>query len=314
MKMQNGFYHLSEKGMTNIKPAADEESEFCHFVTTDTMTYPMFHMTSSDRCMNDTEIISFIRDKYHLYCKDADGSEEAEGRSGLKKEELIPAGTRKIDYGSDLYEVRQSPATDGRTILTAWMQTDDFQNAENEQISWSRHMILPREVSIHDGKLIQRPIRELENYFTNIISYKNVPVSDDVLLYGIEGRTVDLEIKVRPLPHEAIYKSFEVRFAMDQDQHIVIRFDTDKGLIRIGRKQDTEGKADTQCRSCSVRESMDGYLTLRIILDRYSYEIFINDGQYVLSSLFFYDLSAKMISFRTVGKAVADIVKRDIRI
>lgn len=141
-----------------------------------------------------------------------------------------------------------------------------------------------------------------------------MPVSDDVLLYGIEGRTVDLEVKVRAISYEAIYKNFEVWFAMDQDQHIVIRFDTDEGLIRIERKQDKEGKVYTQCRSCPVRESMDGNLTLRIILDRYSYEIFINDGQYVLSSLFFYDLSAKMISFRTVGKAVADIVKRDIRI
>lgn len=300
--------------MKNIRPDAAEESEFCHFVTTDTMTYPMFHMTSSDSYMNDTEIISFIRDKYHLFCQDTVGSEESEERSGSKKEEHMSVCTRELDYGTELYEVRQSLTTDGRTILTAWMQTDDFQNAELEQKSWSRQMILPREVSIHDGKLIQRPIRELENYFTNIISYKNVPVSDDVLLYGIEGRTVDLEVKVRAIPYEAIYKNFEVWFAMDQDQHIVIRFDTDEGLIRIERKQDKEGKVYTQCRSCPVRESMDGNLTLRIILDRYSYEIFINDGQYVLSSLFFYDLSAKMISFRTVGKAVADIVKRDIRI
>ena len=155
--------------MTNIRPDAAEESEFCHFVTTDTMTYPMFHMTSSDSYINDTEIISFIRDKYHLFCQDTVGSEESEERSGSKKEEHMSVCTREIDYGTELYEVRQSLTTDGRTILIAWMQTDDFQNAELEQKSWSRQMILPREVSIHDGKLIQRPIRELEYYFTNII-------------------------------------------------------------------------------------------------------------------------------------------------
>ena len=47
--------------MTNIRPDAAEESEFCHFVTTDTMTYPMFHMTSSDSYMNDTEIITLVK-------------------------------------------------------------------------------------------------------------------------------------------------------------------------------------------------------------------------------------------------------------
>ena len=66
--------------MTNIRPDAAEESEFCHFVTTDTMTYLMFHMTSSDSYINDTEIISFIRDKYHLFCQDTVGSEESEER------------------------------------------------------------------------------------------------------------------------------------------------------------------------------------------------------------------------------------------
>ena len=165
--------------MTNIKPDAAEESEFCHFVTTDTMTYPLLHMTSSDRYMNDTEIISLIRDKYHLFCQDTDGSEESEEKSGLKKEELIPAGTREIDYGTELYEVRQSLTTDGRTILTAWMQTDDFQNAEHEQMSWSRQMILPREVSIHDGKFIQRPF--LDRCRHQVLSCRYAFACDDCL-------------------------------------------------------------------------------------------------------------------------------------
>ncbi len=56
----------------------------------------------------------------------------------------------------------------------------------------------------------------------------------------------------------------------------------------------------------------DGKLKLRVILDRFSAEVFVNDGEQVLTITFYTDLSADGISFYVDGKAVMDVVKYDL--
>jgi beta-fructofuranosidase len=175
-------------------------------------------------------------------------------------------------------------------------------------------MTIPRELSFRDGRLWQQPVRELEQYYTNIISYKKVPVSDEISLYGVEGRTIDLEVTVRPAPGEPLYRKFAIWFAMDQENHSAVRFTPDDGTVKIDRKNAGSRKAIVHQRRCLVRESMDGSIRLRIILDRNSFEVFINDGRYVMSATIPTPLAADKISFRTEGKSVIDVTKREIRI
>ena len=53
-------------------------------------------------------------------------------------------------------------------------------------------MTLPRELSIRDGRLIQQPVRELQNYYGEKIVYRNVPLSTETFLTGIRGRVIDM--------------------------------------------------------------------------------------------------------------------------
>ena len=53
-------------------------------------------------------------------------------------------------------------------------------------------------------------------------------------------------------------------------------------------------------------------LKLRILLDTYSAEIFVNDGQQVMTNTFYIEPSAKKISFNSVGSAVVNIAKYDL--
>ena len=85
------------------------------------------------------------------------------------------------------------------------------------------------------------------------------------------------------------------------------------GTVKIDRKNAGSRKAIVHQRRCFVRESMDGHIRLRIILDRYSFEVFINDGRYVMSAVIPTELSAQKIVFRAEGKAIIDVTKREIR-
>lgn len=53
-------------------------------------------------------------------------------------------------------------------------------------------------------------------------------------------------------------------------------------------------------------------IKLRIVLDRYSAEIFINDGQQTMTSTFYTPLDAQNITFESNGKSIINVEKHDI--
>ena len=61
-------------------------------------------------------------------------------------------------------------------------------------------------------------------------------------------------------------------------------------------------------------ENPQSTLKLRLILDKYSAELFINDGYQTFSSSFLTALEAVEIVFRCDGKAILNIEKFDIQI
>ena len=63
--------------------------------------------------------------------------------------------------------------------------------------------------------------------------------------------------------------------------------------------------------SCKVKNN-GGKLKLRVVIDRFSAEVFANDGEQVMSVTFTTDTAAKEISFVADGTVYMDIVKYDI--
>ena len=53
----------------------------------------------------------------------------------------------------------------------------------------------------------------------------------------------------------------------------------------------------------------NGEIDLKVILDRFSIEVFINDGEQVMTAIILTDAKAKEISFEADGRAVMDITK-----
>ena len=50
----------------------------------------------------------------------------------------------------------------------------------------------------------------------------------------------------------------------------------------------------------------------RLILDRYSVEVFVNDGEQVLSATIYTDAGADGISFFADGEVIMDVIKYDL--
>ena len=59
-------------------------------------------------------------------------------------------------------------------------------------------------------------------------------------------------------------------------------------------------------------DSKNGELKLRVILDRISVEVFVNDGEQVMTATMYTDQSADGISFFADGVVNMDVVKYDL--
>ena len=82
-----------------------------------------------------------------------------------------------LDFGADFYAAQTLLTNDGRRIMIAWMQSWDINIKPAEQ-RWNGMMTVPRELSLINGHLYQRPVRELENYLVNPIHYQNTEISE----------------------------------------------------------------------------------------------------------------------------------------
>ena len=61
-----------------------------------------------------------------------------------------------------------------------------------------------------------------------------------------------------------------------------------------------------------ILEEQKEILKLRLLLDKHSVEVFINDGEKVMTSIFYIPMEANEIIFDTDGTASMDVIKYDI--
>lgn len=215
---------------------------------------------------------------------------------------------QSIDYGIDFYAPQTVLAPDGRRIMIGWMQNWDTCDFRAQNVSWFGQMSLPRELSVENGRLYQRPIRELDRMRSNMVEYRDVSFSGEITLEGVKGRRVDMELSISPEDGQDIYQKFAIRFAQNDQFRTSLSFHPRDSILKIDRKFSGSRRAIIHQRRSQVN-SEDGRLKLRIILDRFSAEIFVNEGEQVLTAIVYTEQEADGISFYAEGTVHMDLVK-----
>ena len=255
------------------------------------------------------------------------------GHDDLKTGDFVRESVQAVDKGFNFYAPQTMETPDGRRVMIAWMRKWSDVGHEPTSGFFSGEMILPRELSIKDGKLIQNPVRELENYRTAPVVYQNILIENEISLDGIHGGAMDLILRVKS--HEdkidkinKIYKYFQVCVAKDGAYKIIVQYRPERDLIYIKREIDckfeNEMKRESRDASLSgVREipvsrgddQNSGEIKLRMIIDRYSIELFVNDGEQAASILLYAPDFADSITFEADGgKVLLDVEKYDLAV
>lgn len=213
-----------------------------------------------------------------------------------------------LDFGADFYAAQTLLTNDGRRIMIAWMQSWDINIKPAEQ-RWNGMMTVPRELSLINGHLYQRPVRELENYLVNPIHYQNTEISGEVSLPGIKGRVLDLSAEVL----SGDFKKLSIHIAHNDEYTTCFTYNSEEQSIEFDRTYSGMRRDVVSQRKMKI-DNPQSTLKLRIILDKYSAELFINDGYQTFSATFYTPLEADEIVFKCDGKAILNIEKSDIRI
>ena len=213
-----------------------------------------------------------------------------------------------LDFGADFYAAQTLSTNDGRRIMIAWMQSWDINIKPAEQ-RWNGMMTVPRELSLINGHLYQRPVRELENYLVNPIHYQNTEISGEVSLPGIKGRVLDLSAEVL----SGDFKKLSIHIAHNEEYTTCFTYTPEEQSIEFDRTYSGMRRDVVSQRKMKI-DNPQSTLKLRIILDKYSAELFVNDGYQTFSATFYTPLEADEIVFKCDGKAILNIEKSDIRI
>lgn len=220
-----------------------------------------------------------------------------------------------VDYGTDFYAPQTLETYDGRRIMIAWMQNWATTGSQPQDCRWFGQMTLPRELSIREGRLIQNPVRELANYHGRKVSYRNILLTaGEVSLHGVEGRLLDMTVTVRPVDGSPSYQTFKLRLAKDGNRETVVRYKVANSTVRIDRTHSGFPYDIVNVRDFPVRPQ-GGAVKLRIVMDRYSLEVFVNDGEQAASMTLYTPQSAQAVSFEvTEGAARIDVEKYSLEL
>lgn len=181
------------------------------------------------------------------------------------------------DYGFDYYAPQSFETEDGRRIHISWMGMPDCEEYTNLTIEdgWQHCFTFPREIYVKDGKICQRPIRELEEKKHDEISAKDYlaeignPLQETVI--------------------EGIHKNqFEVVLA----DELVLEYKQGRFQMRFKHPEKSGVSAGRYLRYAEIEEVKN----LRILTDISSVEVFVNDGEYVFSTRYYpkkYGISVK---------------------
>ena len=233
------------------------------------------------------------------------------GEYDREKHHLVRENTQAIDYGLDFYAPQTLLTPDGRRVMIAWMQNWETSSCQPRDARIFGEMTLPRELSIKDGRLIQKPVREIEAYRRHKMHYKNVLLVGMTSLQNVRGRVIDMTVKVRPAKENGTYRWFKVNVASDGEHMTTVRYKPEENTVRIDRSRSGFPHDIINLREFTVTPR-GGEIKFRIVLDLHSLELFVNDGEQAATSMIYTDINADAISFESDGGVIIDVEKYDL--
>lgn len=211
-----------------------------------------------------------------------------------------------VDYGTDFYAPQTLLTPDGRRVMVAWMQNWATVGEAPRSHRWFGCMTMPRELFLRNGRLCQRPVRELETLWKDTL-HKQDTVNGTAVYEGVAGRYLDLTVTLDAAASPDC-RRFAFCFARDERHEVRVEWDPFHKELTFDRSACGSRRDIPHTRRVKAAP-VNGKLTLRLVLDSDCAELFINDGERTITALLEgAPPEADGISLHSEGPARVDLV------
>lgn len=196
----------------------------------------------------------------------------------------------KSDFGGNYYATQtwsNIPAEDGRTLQIAWMKGGEFKG-----MPFNGQMSFPCEISLtkfsFGYKLVRKPVKEIE-----MLHGKRQSWEDKILIPGINQN------KTKGVTGDCLHIIAEFDLKTSDNFGFVLR--NSKKIPGVEIAYNVKRGVLTVLNSTVPVVPVDNKISLEILLDRSSIEIFANGGQTVISNCFTPTEGAEDVALYTNG-------------
>lgn len=184
-----------------------------------------------------------------------------------------------LDEGFDLYATQAFTAPDGRCLSIGWIGLPEMEYPTFKD-GWAHCLSLVKELKLINGELYQNPVTEMKALRKE---NKKVVINDKVIT--LEGTENSYELQIR-VPSNSI-GHMEFYANKKRDHFLCLEFDTGKGKLTLDRSRafnpiNLEYGIE---RTIELKKNEELYLT--IFVDQSVCEIFINNGQKVMTTTYY---------------------------
>lgn len=210
--------------------------------------------------------------------------------------------TRVLDGGVDFYAPQTMVDASGRRILIAWMQQWHQRNVTAQE-GWAGAMTVPRELTLVDGQVRQRPVAEVE-----VLRGEPTRVAPRTL----DGEALDVEggvaadVRVVLGGGTARGARVAVRASVDRGEQTVFVVDRQEGRIVCDRS--LSGVGDATGSVIDVDFGQDP-IELRLLIDVCSVELFVNDGVAAMTHRIYPAESSTRLVIEPIGTGVLEVLE-----
>ena len=185
----------------------------------------------------------------------------------------------ELDRGFDFYAPQTTMDDKGRCIMIGWMEMWETEMPTQKNL-WAGAMTLPRELALVNGKIKCYPIKEIEDYRVDPKEITDLDVRGKLRLDDWSGDTYELYMEIRP---KDVKGDVCIALRASEDEAQCTRLIYDESLNRLTLDRRASGIGPKGQRHITLDEK-PGVLTLRIFVDRSSVEVFVGDGDYVMTA------------------------------
>lgn len=202
-----------------------------------------------------------------------------------------------LDAGFDFYAPQTLEDPEGRRVMIGWM---DMWESEmpTQAHGFCGAMTIPR-VLVPDGdRLLVQPLPELAELRKEEIYTENESISAKRTFDSVSGTCIEMKLEVDVKDTDA----FRVNFRCGNDEKTVLEWSRQESIVTLDRTASGVGVSGT--RTVEVKDQ--DRLILHFFLDQSSAEIFINNGEAVMTARIYPEETSDGIEFEAEGKAVIE--------